>query len=72
MVRCKSVHLKGGYQKGVCYKKIGLQCQHLFTILGSIVTIIGGTCMIINEERESSLQMMNKVFIRVPKIKGFI
>ena len=47
----KSVHLKGGYQKDVCYEKIGLHDQHLLTILGSIVTIIAGTYMITYEER---------------------
>ena len=38
MVRCGS---KNGDQKDMCLEEIGLCAQKLFTILGSIVNIIG-------------------------------
>ena len=38
-VRCES---KNRHQKDMCLKRIGLRAQNMFTILGSIVSMIGG------------------------------
>ena len=32
-------------QKDMCLKDIGLHAQNMITILGSMINIIGGTCM---------------------------
>ena len=41
IIRCGS---KNGHHKDMFSKEVGLHVQHLLTILGSIVNIIGGTC----------------------------
>ena len=42
MVRCGSTN---GYKKDKCLKEIGLCAQDTLTILGLVVSIIGGTYM---------------------------
>ena len=43
---------KNGHQKYASLEEIGLRAKNLLIILGSVVTIIGVTYMIIQEEHE--------------------
>ena len=49
MVRCR---FKNGYQKDMYLKEIGLHALNSLSILGSIINIIGGKYVIIQEKKK--------------------
>ena len=64
-VRCE---YKNRHQKAMCLKEIGLRAYKLVTILDSVVNIIGTTYYDHLLRMRIFTLIMNKIFIRAPKI----